>query len=78
MSYTAGINVSLYASDRESPFHDAATANFLRALKPPRVLAIGRLRVATHPPSFERPLTPRAVTDHIAGVATSAKVSAAE
>ena len=29
MSYTVDVNVLLYASDRESPFHDAA-ATFLR------------------------------------------------
>ena len=74
MSYTVDVNVLLYASDRESPFHDAA-ATFLRErAEDPDIFCLtwpvimGYLRLATHPRLFERPLAPRAAVDNIAAL----------
>ena len=74
MSYTVDVNVLLYASDRESPFHDAA-ATFLRErAEDPDIFCLtwpvimGYLRSATHPRLFERPLSPRAAVDNIAAL----------
>lgn len=75
MSYTVDVNILLYASDRGSPFHDAA-ATFLRARAgDPDIFCLtwpvimGYLRLITHPRVFERPLAPRAALDNIAALA---------
>ena len=71
MSYTVDVNILLYASDRESPFHEAAAA-FLReraedrdifCLTWPVVMAY--LRLATHPRVFEKPLTPTVAISNV-------------
>ena len=74
MSYTVDVNVLLYASDQESPFHDAAVA-FLRArAEDPDIFCLtwpvimGYLRLVTNPRLFARPLAPRAAVDNIAGL----------
>ena len=74
MSYTVDVNVLLYASDRESPFH-AAAATFLRErADDPDIFCLtwpvimGYLRLATHPRLFARPLSPQDAVDNIAAL----------
>ena len=74
MSYTVDVNVLLYASDRESPFH-AAAATFLRErADDPDIFCLtwpvimGYLRLATHPRLFARPLAPQDAVDNIAAL----------
>ena len=74
MSYTIDVNVLVYASDQESPFH-AAAATFLRErAEDPDIFCLtwpvimGYLRLVTHPRLFESPLAPRAAVDNIAAL----------
>ena len=71
MSYTIDVNILLYASDRTSPFHEAAAA-FLRdrprdpdflCLTWPAVMSY--VRMATHPRNFGSPMTPREAIDNV-------------
>ena len=63
MSYAIDANLLLYASDEESPWHDAATRQLdevalgteIVHLFWPTVMAY--LRIATHPAVFARPLS---------------------
>ncbi len=74
MSYTVDVNVLLYASDHESPFHDAAAAFLRERAEDPDIFCLtwpvimGYLRLATHPRLFEKPLAPRAAVDNIAAL----------
>lgn len=74
MSYTVDVNILLYASDRESPFHDAAAAFLRERADDPDIFCLtwpvimGYLRLITHPRVFERPLAPRAALDNIAAL----------
>jgi uncharacterized protein len=62
VSYTVDVNVLLYASDEESPFHATAIALVQRAAAGPEIVylfwptAMAYLRIATHPTVFARPL----------------------
>ena len=74
MSYTVDVNILLYASDRQSPFHSAA-ARFLRERpQDPDVLCLmwpvvmGYVRLATHRRVFAEPMTPRAAVDNVAAL----------
>lgn len=74
MSYTVDVDVLLYASDRQSPFH-AAAARFLRERpRDPDVLCLtwpvvmGYVRLATHRRVFAEPMTPRAAVDNVAAL----------
>ena len=74
MSYTVDVNVLLYASDHESPFHNAAAAFLRERAEDPDIFCLrwpvimGYLRLATHPRLFEKPLAPRAAVDNIAAL----------
>lgn len=63
MSYTLDANILLYASDRDSPWHERAVAFIDDAAKGPEIVHLfwptimGYLRVATHPAVFARPLS---------------------
>lgn len=64
MSYSLDVNLLLYASDRSSPFHEAAstflqqcvTETELCYLAWPTLMSY--LRIATHPRIFTNPLSP--------------------
>ncbi len=72
MSYTIDVNILLYASDRNSPFH-AAAAEFLgHRSDDPEILCLtwptvmGYIRLATHPRLFDDPMSPQQAIDNIA------------
>lgn len=64
MSYSIDTNILLYASDTENALHAKAAAFLGRCMSEPEVLylawpvAMGYLRVATHPSAFAAPLSP--------------------
>jgi len=64
MSQTLDINVLVYATDRGSPFHDKAKALVERFLTGPDLVyllwpvALGYLRIVTHPRLLDAPLSP--------------------
>lgn len=64
MSYAIDVNLLLYASDADAPRHDAAirflkeTSARRELLGIPYPVALGYLRIATHPRIFRHPLTP--------------------
>ena len=74
MSYTIDANVLLYASDRASPFHEAASAFLEARSRDPDVLCLtwpvvmAYVRLATHPRVFDAPMTPRAAFDNVAAL----------
>ncbi len=63
MTYTVDANILLYASDRDSPFHERAVALVDEIALGPEIVHLfwptlmGYLRVATHPAVFARPLS---------------------
>lgn len=71
MSYTIDVNILLYASDRTSPFHEAASAFIRDRIGDPDILCLtwpvvmAYVRIATHPRIFERPMTPREAIDNV-------------
>lgn len=72
MSYTIDVNILLYASDRNSPFH-AAAAEFLgNRSDDPEILCLtwptimGYIRLVTHPRIFDDPMSPQQAIDNIA------------
>ncbi len=62
MSLTVDANILIYASDRESPYHERARDEIERCSNGPEPLylfwpvVIAYLRVSTHPSVFVRPL----------------------
>ena len=74
MSYTVDVNILLYASDRESPFHQAAAAFLGERAGDPDIFCLmwpvimGYVRLATHPRLFDRPLTPSAAVSNVAAL----------
>ena len=64
MSSAVDVNVMLYASDQSSRYHDTAVELLDRLAGGPELLyvfwpvAIGYLRMSTHPAIFPRPLSP--------------------
>ena len=71
MSYTIDINILLYASDRESPFHAAAIDFLYNRSKDPEILCLtwptimGYVRLATHPGVFDNPMNPQSAIDNV-------------
>lgn len=71
MSETFDVNVLVYASHRASPFHEKAKALVERFLAGPGLVylmwpvALGYLRIVTHPGLFGEPLMPTVAADNI-------------
>lgn len=74
MSYTIDVNILLYASDRSSPFHEAAGAFMRDRPRDPDILCLtwpvimAYLRLATHPRMFTAPMSQRAAVDNVAAL----------
>lgn len=71
MSYSVDVNILLYASDRESPWHSAATDFLASCVVRPELFCIcwptlmAYLRIATHPGIFADPLAPRQAESNV-------------
>lgn len=71
MSETFDVNILVYATHRGSPFHDRAKALVERFLAGPDLVyllwpvALGYLRIATHPTLLDTPLAPHIAADNI-------------
>lgn len=71
MSQTFDVNVLVYATNRSSPFHDRAKALVERFLAGPDLVyllwpvALGYLRIVTHPALLDEPLQPSAAAANI-------------
>ena len=65
MSFSVDVNILLYASDSDSPYHKRARAFVDSCMRQDQLLCLGwptvmsYLRIATHPSVFHRPLKPR-------------------
>jgi toxin-antitoxin system PIN domain toxin len=63
MSYAIDANLLIYASDEESPWHEAAVQRLDEAAMGPEIVhlfwptVMAYLRIATHPAVFARPLS---------------------
>jgi toxin-antitoxin system PIN domain toxin len=75
MSYAIDVNLLLYASDADAPRHVAAL-HFLREIAGrkelmgiPYPVALGYLRIATHPRIFRHPLTPEEAMQNLESIA---------
>lgn len=74
MSYTIDANILLYATDRASPFHEAAGAFLRDRPRDPDILCLtwpvvmAYVRLATHPRVFDVPVSPAAAADNIAAL----------
>ena len=74
MSYTIDVNILLYASDRTSPFHEAAGAFMRDRPRDPDILCLtwpvimAYLRLATHPRMFTAPMSQSAAVDNVASL----------
>ena len=64
MSFAVDVNILLYASDRSSPFHSAATTFLTQSATGSEIMylawptLVSYLRIATHAGVFASPLTP--------------------
>lgn len=64
MSYSVDANLLLYASDRTSRFHEAASSFLEGLVEDPEILCLtwpslmAYVRIATHPRIFKTPLAP--------------------
>ncbi|GAB7142056.1 type II toxin-antitoxin system VapC family toxin [Mycobacterium riyadhense] len=71
MSETFDVNILVYATHRGSPFHDKAKALVERFLAGPGIVyllwpvALGYLRIVTHPRLLDSPLTSEVAVDNI-------------
>lgn len=71
MSETFDVNVLVCATDRGSPFHDRAKELVERFLAGPDLVyllwpvALGYLRIVTHPRLLDTPLSPEVAADNI-------------
>jgi toxin-antitoxin system PIN domain toxin len=71
MSFAFDTNILLYASNTESDVHDAAKEYLRRCLAGPQPfhllwpVAMGYLRIATHPNIFRNPISPRQAKENI-------------
>jgi len=71
VSYALDVNILLYASDEQSPYHSRARSFLDDCAMRPEVLCLGwptvtgYLRIATHPRVFVRPLTQESATANI-------------
>lgn len=74
MSYTIDVNILLYASDRTSPFHEAAGAFMRDRPRDPDILCLtwpvimAYVRLATHPRMFTAPMSQSAAVDNVAAL----------
>ena len=65
MSLAIDVNILLYASNAESPFHAPAERFLKRCAAGPEIVCLGwitimsYLRIATHPGVFAQPLSPQ-------------------
>ena len=74
MSFAIDVNLLLYASDADSPFH-ASAAQFIEQCASGRELfclawptIMGYLRIATHAAIFAKPLSPQEAMQNISGL----------
>ena len=71
MSFSIDANLLIYASDRDSPHFQKATAFLSQAVADPEIMYItwptvfAYLRIATHPGVFEKPLPPQVALQNI-------------
>ncbi len=71
MSETFDVNVLVHATNRGSPFHEPAKALVERFLAGPSLVyllwpvALGYLRIVTHPTLLDAPLAPAVAADNI-------------
>ncbi|BBX99286.1 type II toxin-antitoxin system VapC family toxin [Mycobacterium lacus] len=71
MSETFDVNILVYATHRASPFHDKAKALVERFLAGPGLVyllwpvALGYLRIVTHPALLDAPLAPGVAAENI-------------
>ena len=65
MSFSVDVNILLYASDSDSPYHKRARAFVDSCMRQDELFCLGwptvmsYLRIATHPSVFDRPLKPQ-------------------
>ena len=65
MSFSIDVNILLYASDSDSPYHKRALAFVNSCVRQDELFCLGwptvmsYLRIATHPSVFDRPLKPQ-------------------
>lgn len=82
MSYSIDVNVLLYASDRSSDRHEAASRFLASCAKSPEILCLAwptlmsYLRIATHPRIFAAPLTPAQALGNVSSLVALAHVRA--
>ena len=71
MSFALDVNILLYASDRESPFHKRSTEFLQRQVSASEILYLpwptimSYLRMSTHPSICRQPLSPHQATANI-------------
>ena len=74
MSYTIDVNILVYASDRTSPFHEAAGAFMRDRPRDPDILCLtwpvimAYVRLVTHPRMFTAPMSQSAAVDNVAAL----------
>lgn len=82
MSYSADVNLLLYASDRSSPHYQAAFRFLQGRRSDPELFCIAwptlmsYLRIATHPSIFAEPLSPTEALDNVAALLALRQVRA--
>lgn len=82
MSYAIDANILLYASDRDSPFHDRAVTLLDEIAMGPEIvylfwpIAMAYLRIATHPAIFARPLSQADATANLESLLALSHVQA--
>jgi len=65
LSFAIDVNILLYASNAESPFHEPAERFLKRCAAGPEIVCLGwitimsYLQIATHPGVFAQPLSPQ-------------------
>lgn len=80
MSYSVDVNVLLYASDRSSSHHAAASSFLVSRADDPDLFCLcwttvmAYLRIATHPRIFANPLSPREAFSNIESLAELPRV----
>jgi toxin-antitoxin system PIN domain toxin len=71
VSFALDVNILLYASDSDSPYHERAKAFLETCMQQAELFCLGwptvmgYLRIATHPSVFDHPLTPAEATANI-------------
>ena len=73
MSFAIDANLLLYASDQESPWHNAAVRRLDELALGPEIVhlfwptVMAYLRIATHPSIFSEPLSPEEAMQNVEG-----------